>query len=512
MPKTFYVTTPIYYVNDVPHIGHAYTTIAADAISRFREIQGKDVFFLTGTDEHGQKIERTAVEKGETPMELADRVVQRFEELWKLLNISNDDFIRTTEPRHKRAVQELYKKVKEKGDIYLGEYEGWYDVVNEAFVTETQYEEISKLPEGKRPKIEKIKEKSYFFRLSDYQEPLLEHYRNNPEFIRPEYRRNEIMRFVESGLRDLSISRTTFSWGIPIPDDPEHVIYVWFDALTNYITAAGFPDDERRFNDTWPADVHLVGKDILRFHAVYWPAFLMSAGLPLPGTVYAHGWWTVEGQKMSKSLRNVVDPYRLVEDYGTDILRYFLLREIPFGQDGDFSQDAIAGRINGELANGLGNLVSRTLGMVERYFEGSIPSPGEFSEDDENIRLNALKTIDEYEKHMEDVSFNRALVAVWEFIAMVNKYIDDSQPWVLAKEENKERLSTILWILSESIRISSVLIYPVMPGTSGKILEKLGIAETESLLSIESARNWGGVNMESKVNKGENLFRKIDTE
>ncbi len=510
MPKTFYVTTPIYYVNDVPHIGHAYTTIAADTISRFKELQGENVFFLTGTDEHGQKIERTANEKGETPMQLADRVVKRFEDLWKLLNISNDDFIRTTEPRHKEAVQELYRRVREKGDIYLGEYEGWYDVVNEAFVTETQYEELSKLPESKRPKIEKIKEKSYFFRLSEYQEPLLEHYRNNPDFIRPEYRRNEIMRFVETGLRDLSISRTTFSWGIPIPDDPEHVVYVWFDALTNYITAAGFPDDEKRFSETWPADIHLVGKDILRFHAVYWPAFLMSAGLPLPKTVYAHGWWTVEGQKMSKSLRNVVDPYKLVDEYSTDILRYFLLREIPFGQDGDFSQDTIAGRINGELANGLGNLVSRTLGMIEKYFDGHIPSPGRLSDNDENIKTNASRMIDEYERHMEDVSFNKALVSLWEFISLVNKYVDESQPWAVAKEGDSDRLSTIMWVLSESIRIASILIYPVMPETSEKILWKLGIIDTKSMLNIEKARNWGDTDLTSRVKKGENLFQKID--
>lgn len=510
MPKRFYVTTPIYYVNDVPHIGHAYTTIAADVIARFRKIQGLDVYFLTGTDEHGQKIERTAVERGETPMELADRVVKRFEDLWKLLDISNDDFIRTTEARHKKAVEEIYRRVKKSGDIYLDVYEGWYDVVNEAFVTQTQYEEMSRLPEDKRPRIEKIKEKSYFFRLSDYQDRLLEHYRNNPGFISPEYRKNEIVSFVESGLRDLSISRTTFSWGIPIPDDREHVIYVWFDALTNYITAAGFPDETEKFSTTWPADIHLVGKDILRFHAVYWPAFLMSAGLPLPEKIYAHGWWTVEGQKMSKSLRNVVDPYRLVDEYGTDVLRYFLLREIPFGQDGDFSAEAIAGRVNGELANGLGNLVSRTLGMIERYFEGSVPGITEESDEEVKIRESALGTVDKYEKYMGDVSFSRALVSVWEFISLVNKYIDESEPWVLAKEGKRDRLATVLRVVTESIKTTAVLVYPFMPQTSAKIFERIGMDDSGHPPRISTARSWGDPLFSKKVSKGTSLFQRIE--
>ncbi|MFB3148374.1 MAG: methionine--tRNA ligase, partial [Thermodesulfobacteriota bacterium] len=362
MSKSFYVTTPIYYVNDVPHIGHAYTTIAADVIARFNRLQGNNVFFLTGTDEHGQKIERTAESNGEKPIELADRVVKRFQNLSDALNITNDDFIRTTEKRHKSAVEEIFRRIEESGDIYLSEYEGWYDVRNEAFITETQYEEIMSLPEEKRPTIEKVKEESYFFRLSKYQDPLLEYYKEHPEFVQPNYRLNEVTRFVEGGLKDLSVSRTTFTWGIPVPDNSNHVIYVWFDALTNYLTGVGFPSDERMFNENWPADVHLVGKDILRFHAVYWPAFLMSAGLPLPKKVFAHGWWTVEGEKMSKSVGTVVDPYQVVEEFGADVFRYFLLREIPFGQDGDFSKGAIVARVNGELANGLGNLVSRTLG------------------------------------------------------------------------------------------------------------------------------------------------------
>ncbi|MCI0482916.1 MAG: methionine--tRNA ligase, partial [Candidatus Dadabacteria bacterium] len=323
MSKAFYVTTPIYYVNDVPHIGHAYTTIAADAIARFRRLKGDNVFFLTGTDEHGQKIERTAEARGEKPIELADRVVKRFQNLSQALNITNDDFIRTTEKRHERSVVEIFKRIEDAGDIYLDEYEGWYDVRNEAFITDTQYEEIMELPEEKRPLIERVKEESYFFRLSRYQDRLLEHYRKFPGFVQPGYRMNEVVRFVEGGLKDLSVSRTTFNWGIPVPGNPRHVIYVWFDALTNYITAAGFPDDPERFADIWPADIHLVGKDILRFHAVFWPAFLMSAKIPLPKTVFAHGWWTVEGEKMSKSLGNVVDPYQMADEFGADVFRYF---------------------------------------------------------------------------------------------------------------------------------------------------------------------------------------------
>ena len=507
--KRFYVTTPIYYVNDAPHIGHAYTTIAADAIARHRSASGHEVYFLTGTDEHGRKIEQTAEASGEAPAELADRVVRKFEDLWKLLGISNTDFIRTTEPRHREAVREIWRLVEKSGDIYLDEYEGWYDVRNEAFVTETQVEELMKLPEQSRPKLERIKEESYFFRLSRYQEPLLRHYAEHPEFVKPDYRRNEVVSFVEGGLRDLSVSRTDFSWGIPVPGSEDHVIYVWFDALTNYLTSLGFPEKDGNFGKFWPADVHLVGKDILRFHAVYWPAFLMSAGLPLPKTVFAHGWWTAEGEKMSKSLGNVVDPYRVVEEFGSEIFRYFLLREIPFGQDGDYSRKSLVGRVNGDLANDLGNLVSRSLGMIERYFGGAVPNPGEPAEGEREIEKAYGETAEQIAGHLEELAFSRALSAIWEFIGLVNRYVDNAAPWKLAKdEEQRERLGTVLWTLAESVRAISLLIYPFLPETSREIRTKLGLS---SEAGPENA-DWGYTEAGTVVRKGENLFSRIKKE
>ncbi len=510
MSKSFYVTTPIYYVNDVPHIGHAYTTIAADVIARFNRLQGNKVFFLTGTDEHGQKIERTAESNGEKPIELADRVVKRFQNLSDALNITNDDFIRTTEKRHKSAVEEIFRRIEESGDIYLSEYEGWYDVRNEAFITETQYEEIMSLPEEKRPTIEKVKEESYFFRLSKYQDPLLEYYKEHPEFVQPNYRLNEVTRFVEGGLKDLSVSRTTFTWGIPVPDNSNHVIYVWFDALTNYLTGVGFPSDERMFNENWPADVHLVGKDILRFHAVYWPAFLMSAGLPLPKKVFAHGWWTVEGEKMSKSVGNVVDPYQVVEEFGADVFRYFLLREIPFGQDGDFSKNAIIARVNGELANGLGNLVSRTLGMIEKYFDAVVPEPGGLEVEDESVRDKALSTIELVENEMNEIAFHKALVSLWDFIGDVNKYVDESAPWTLAKEKNEERLGTVLWTIVQAIGVVTILIYPFMPESAEKIWERLGCPQPINSKLLSDAKEWGIVKSGQTVEKGQSLFPRFE--
>ena len=505
----FYVTTPIYYVNDVPHIGHAYTTIAADTIARYKAASGHEVYFLTGTDEHGRKIEQTAQSNGETPIELADRVVVKFQDLWKLLGISNTDFIRTTEPRHHEAVSEIWKLVEKNGDMYLDEYEGWYDVRNEAFITETQLEEIMKLPEENRPRLEKIKEQSYFFRLSEYQEPLLRLYSEHPEFIKPDYRRNEVVSFVEGGLRDLSVSRTNFSWGIPVPDSEGHVVYVWFDALTNYLTSLGFPGETGDFKRFWPADIHLVGKDILRFHAVYWPAFLMSAGLPLPKTVFAHGWWTVEGEKMSKSLGNVVDPYQVVEEFGSEIFRYFLLREIPFGQDGDYSKKSLENRVNGELVNGLGNLVSRSLGMIERYLGGAIAQPGEFTESEKEIENFYRETDLQVRSDLEQLAFNRALSRIWEFIGLVNRYVDNQAPWKLAKQEGEEkRLGTVLWTLAESIRVISVLIYPFLPETARGIRGKIGLSAD---VSSESA-DWGHTEPGTSVVKGENLFTRIKEE
>ncbi len=504
----FYVTTPIYYVNDAPHIGHAYTTIAADTIARYKAAEGHDVYFLTGTDEYGRKIEQTAKANGENPIDLANRVFYKFFDLWKLLGISNTDFIRTTEPRHHNAVSEIWRLVEKNGDIYIDEYEGWYDVRNELFLTDTQFDEIKKLPEANRPKLEKIKEQSYFFRLSQYQEPLLRHYREHPEFIQPDYRRNEIVSFVEGGLRDLSVSRTNFSWGIPAPGAPGHVIYVWFDALTNYLTSLGFPKQSENFNKFWPADIHLVGKDILRFHAVYWPAFLMSAGLSLPKTVFAHGWWTVEGEKMSKSLGNVVDPYQVIEEFGPEVFRYFLLREIPFGQDGDYSRKSLVGRVNGELVNGLGNLVSRSLGMIEKYLGGMVPEPpSHLSNSEKKIEEFHRETKRQVSLELDKLAFNKALSHIWEFIALVNKYIDDEAPWKLAKQNNqRKRLETVLWTLVESIRLTSLLIYPFLPETSLEIRKKIGVSTDIGPAQTQ----WGQTKAGIKVSKGKNLFSRID--
>ena len=487
---TFYITTPIYYVNDVPHIGHAYTSIACDVLARAKRLQGHKVIFATGTDEHGQKVEKAALAANETPIDLADRVVERFKSLWKKLDISYDDFIRTTEHRHVKAVEEIFKTVYRNGDIYLGEYEDWYCTPCETFWTETQ------LINGNCPdcgrKTEKIKEESYFFRMSKYQETLLRYYDKNPDFIKPRTRMNEIYSFVNGGLRDLSISRTSFRWGIPVPINEKHIIYVWFDALTNYLTAAGYPENQDKFEKIWPADVHVIGKDILRFHSVYWPAFLMSAGIDLPKKVYAHGWWTVEGTKMSKSLMNVVEPNRLIDEFGVDPLRYFLLREVPFGLDGDFSLNAMTQRYNSDLANDLGNLFSRALTIIHKYFNGEVPSVNEANRwpegesEAENLKKKTFETFEKSKSLISELAFSQALTAIWELINAANKYIDSSAPWVLAKKKEMEKLSLVSNTIVRLLKGITLLLLPFIPETSWKMWKQLGFGEEISKITLSS--------------------------
>ncbi len=505
MKPAFYVTTPIYYVNDVPHIGHAYTTLAADVLARYKRLKGFDVFFLTGTDEHGQKVEKAANAAGETPLELADRVMKRFQSLWEKLEISNTDFIRTTQERHKKGVSVLFERVMEKGDIYLGEYEDWYCTPCETFWTETQLIDY-KCPDCNRP-TEKLKEESYFFRMSKYQDQLLAHIEANPDFIQPKSRRNEIISFVKEGLRDLSVSRTTFQWGIPVPGNDKHVVYVWFDALTNYITALGYPEEGGNFEKYWPCDVHLIGKDILRFHTVYWPTFLMAAGLPIPKKVFAHGWWTVEGQKMSKSLQNVVEPNMLIDKYGVDAVRYFLLREVPFGLDGDFSHQALIHRINSDLANDLGNLLNRSTAMLGKYFGGVLQTPGEESELDQAYREKTVAMIGQVDGFIDELAFSRALQAIWEVISAGNKYIDETAPWTLAKDpEKRERLSTVMYYMLESQRIVYTLLSAFMPKTAQKGLSCLVGSEEASAEGLA----WGGLKPGTAIAKAEALFPRIE--
>ena len=482
----FYVTTPIYYVNDSPHIGHAYTTLACDALARFMRLDGRAVHFLTGTDEHGQKVEKAAADAGLDPQTFTDRVSQRFRDLAVAMNCSNDDFIRTTEERHKRSVAALWERLIASGDIYLGKYAGWYSVRDEAFYAE------SELVGGAAPTgapVEWVEEPSYFFKLSAWQDRLLEFYRERPDFVLPATRMNEVTSFVKGGLQDLSVSRTTFAWGIPVPGDPAHVMYVWLDALANYISALGFPDTEGELYRTfWPANFHVVGKDILRFHAVYWPAFLMSAGLEPPKQVFAHGWWTVEGQKMSKSLGNVVSPASLIEKYGLDQTRYFLLREIAFGSDGDFSHAAMVRRINHDLANDYGNLAQRVLSMMVRYFDGVVPEPdfGLLSDRDRTLlqfSAGLWNHVSPYMVEQRPLEFSRALEAIWDGIGNANQYVDSQAPWELRKT-NLERLKLVLWLLAAALRFFGTITQPFMPGASAKLLDMIKIPESDRTFAI----------------------------
>lgn len=471
----YFITTPIYYVNDAPHVGHAYTTIACDVMARFKRLDGFDVKFLTGTDEHGQKVQKSAEAAGIDPQAFTDRVSQNFRDLAKLLNITNDDFIRTTEERQRIAVQALWRKLMESGNVYLGSYSGWYSVRDEAYYGEdelTQRDGKRFAPTG--AEVEWVEEPSYFFKLSAFQEPLLKLYEERPDFIMPAGKRSEVMAFVRGGLRDLSISRTTFSWGIKVPGDEAHVMYVWLDALTNYITALGYPNTapDSEFARYWPADLHMVGKDILRFHTVYWPAFLIAAGLPVPKRVFAHGWWTVEGEKMSKSVGNVVKPGDLLDTYGLDQTRYFLMREIPFGNDGDFSKKAMIQRINGELANDYGNLCQRVLSMIQKYCDGKLPQPDGFQEPDTRMLDAARAMLGTVRAELDVQAFNKALDAIWSVIGQANRYVDEMAPWSLRKTDTV-RLGTVLYTLAETLRQVAILTQPFMPDASNRILDQL---------------------------------------
>ena len=512
--KGFYITTPIYYVNDVPHIGHAYTTIIADAISRFKKLLGEDVFFLTGTDEHGQKVEKAATEKGLEPIELADQVVGRFKSLWQDLNITYDFFIRTTQPLHEKGVQKIFQKLMDKGDIYKGIYKGWYCVSDENFLAEDIPLEESgyKICPDCGKKAGVVSEECYFFKLSAYQNRLLRFYEENPDFVRPPSRMNEVVSFVRQGLKDLSITRTTVKWGIPVPDDPEHTIYVWFDALHNYLTGIGYDWNQAQFQKFWPADIHLIGKDILRFHAIFWPVFLMAAEFPLPRTVFGHGWWLKDETKISKSKGNVLDPYLILNTFGADPLRYFLLREIPIGLDGNFSHEGFIHRVNSDLANDLGNLIQRTLTMIQSYFKGKLEGIGEEEEEDKNLRLECDEVKKKIIDYYEEYAINRALEEIWIYINSVNRYLAANEPWKIAKDKTKrERLARILFQAASAIRVISYFLYPVMPESSQKAWNSLG---EEKPIQEQSLRDlkFEGLCPGQKIKRPSPLFPRVSLE
>jgi len=507
--QKYYITTPIYFPSGKPHIGHSYTTVAADTMARYKRMRGYDVFFLTGSDEHGLKIERNAAAAGVTPQEYVDGIVEMFKNVWRVLGITNDDFIRTTDERHIAAVQKIFKKLYDKGDIYKSEYEGWYCTPCESFWTQIQLRD-GKCPDCGRD-VELTREESYFFRLSKYTDKLIEIIEKNPDFIVPQSRQNEMLNnFLRVGLDDLCVSRTSFKWGVPVDFDEDHIVYVWVDALSNYITALGYMSgDDEKFRRYWPADVHLMAKEIVRFHAIIWPALLLALELPLPKQIFGHGWLLFDGGKMSKSVGNVIDPIILAERYGVDAVRYFLMRDVPFGADGHFSNEALINRINSDLANDLGNLVSRSVAMIDKYFEGTLPEERKTGEFDNDLITLANDTSASAEELIEKFQFSAALTAIWRLVSRTNKYIDETAPWTLAKDaDNTPRLASVLYNLAESIRITAVLISPFMPATAQEIFKQLGVTD-EKLTSWDSAKNWGGLGTFT-VQKGGVLFPRIE--
>lgn len=507
--ERFYVTTPIYYPSDHLHIGHAYTTTVADSLARWHRFAGREVYFVTGSDEHGQKIQRTAAAKGVSPKAYVDDIVASFKGLWEKMNIEYDDFVRTTEPRHHKAVQAVFQKIYDQGDIYKSSYQGWYCTPCETFWVENRLED-GNCPDCKRP-VEMVEEESYFFRLSKYAPRLLEYIEEHPEFIQPETRRNEMVNFIKGGLEDLCVSRTTFDWGIPVPFDAKHVVYVWFDALTNYLTALGYPDNDEMLGTWWPADLHLVGKEIMRFHTIIWPIMLMALDLPIPKTVFGHGWLLFDSDKMSKSKGNVVDPLVLIAEFGVDPIRYFLMREVSFGQDGNFSRKALIERTNADLANDLGNLLNRTLSMLDRYFDGVIPEPAARPNDVDQALIDYANDLGGMvDGCLKEFKLNEALIKIWQLVGRANKYVDERAPWNLAKLEEKSELCSVMYNLAETLRIVALVIKPFLPETGGKMWAQLGLTDLDTTCLDDT--KWGGLPVGTQTMKGQPIFPRIELE